>query len=220
MHTTLFYYKYCDIFRPSNHSQGHTYIHTHSLTHTHTHTHTHMFMICKLHFLVTLRPSADYSLLIREVFRSYTTTHHNRQDSSVRVISSSQIPLPDNTQYTKETDLHAPPVRFEPTISAGERPQTYALDRAATGNLYRQYRFSLRGVTLTPHPLLVPWSRKSRAIRLLPLWAVRSVQSLSACKTVHFTFTYTSTLPMNRTACTDPQCLYRVYFYIVLAYNK
>ena len=25
------------------------------------------------------------------------------------------------------------PVGFEPTISAGERPQTYALDRAATG---------------------------------------------------------------------------------------
>ena len=31
-----------------------------------------------------------------------------------------------------------PPVGFEPTISAGERPQTYALDRAAAGtaNLY------------------------------------------------------------------------------------
>ena len=28
-----------------------------------------------------------------------------------------------------------------------------------------------RGVTLTPHHLLVPWSRKSRAIPLLPLWA-------------------------------------------------
>ena len=26
-----------------------------------------------------------------------------------------------------------PPVGFEPTISAGERPQTYALDREATG---------------------------------------------------------------------------------------
>ena len=25
------------------------------------------------------------------------------------------------------------PVGFEPAISAGERPQTYALDRAATG---------------------------------------------------------------------------------------
>ena len=26
-----------------------------------------------------------------------------------------------------------PPVGFEPTITAGERPQTYALDRAAIG---------------------------------------------------------------------------------------
>ena len=26
-----------------------------------------------------------------------------------------------------------PRVEFEPTISAGERPQTYALERAATG---------------------------------------------------------------------------------------
>jgi hypothetical protein len=45
-----------------------------------------------------------------------------------------------------------------------------------------------RGVTLTPHPLLVPWSWKIRAIRLLPLWAVRPVQSFSACTRVHFTF--------------------------------
>ena len=46
-----------------------------------------------------------------------------------------------------------------------------------------------RGVTLTPHPLLVPMSWKSRAIPLLPLWAVRPVQSLSACTKVTFTFT-------------------------------
>jgi len=38
-----------------------------------------------------------------------------------------------------------------------------------------------RGVTLNPHPFLVPWSRKSRAIPPLPLWTVRPVQSLSAC---------------------------------------
>jgi hypothetical protein len=36
-------------------------------------------------------------------------------------------------------------------------------------------------------PLLVPWSRKSRAVPLLPLWTVRPVQSLSACTRVHFT---------------------------------
>ena len=46
-----------------------------------------------------------------------------------------------------------------------------------------------RGVTLTPHPLLVPWSRKSRAKPLHPLWAVLPVQSPSACTRVHFTFT-------------------------------
>jgi hypothetical protein len=45
-----------------------------------------------------------------------------------------------------------------------------------------------RGVNLTPHPLLVPWSLKSRAIPLLPLWSVRPVQSLSACTRVHFFF--------------------------------
>jgi hypothetical protein len=44
-----------------------------------------------------------------------------------------------------------------------------------------------RGMTLTPHPLLVPWSRKDRVIPLLPLWAIRTVQSLSACTWVHFT---------------------------------
>ena len=48
-----------------------------------------------------------------------------------------------------------------------------------------------RGMTLTPHPLLVPWSRKGTAIPLLPLWAVRPVQSLSACTRVHFTFFFT-----------------------------
>ena len=29
-----------------------------------------------------------------------------------------------------------PPVGFEPALSAGERPQTYVLDRAATGTGY------------------------------------------------------------------------------------
>ena len=81
-----------------------------------------------------------------------------------------------------------------------------------------------RGVSLTPHPLLLPWSRKSRVISL-PQWSVRPVQSLSACTvelylyspygpyglyraSVPVQYSYTSTPPMGRTACTDPQCLY------------
>ena len=52
-----------------------------------------------------------------------------------------------------------------------------------------------RGVTLASHPLLVPWSRQSRAIPLLPLWVVRPVQSFSACTRVHtHTHTHTYTL--------------------------
>ena len=37
------------------------------------------------------------------------------------------------TQNTHNRQTSMPPVGFEPTISAGERPQTYDLDRAATG---------------------------------------------------------------------------------------
>ena len=41
-----------------------------------------------------------------------------------------QRPLPDNTQHSQQTSM--PPVGFELTISAGQRPQTYDLDRAAS----------------------------------------------------------------------------------------
>ena len=61
-----------------------------------------------------------------------------------------------------------------------------------------------RGVTLTPHPFLVPWSRMSRAIPLLPLWAVRPVQSLSACTRVYFTSLYfhvLKLLPQTEKCC-------------------
>ena len=70
-------------------------------------------------------------LLIFEVSRSHKATHHSWEDFSGRVISPSQRPLPDNTQHSQQTSM--PPVGFELTISAGERPQIYALDRAATG---------------------------------------------------------------------------------------
>jgi len=82
-----------------------------------------------------------------------------------------------------------------------------------------------RSVTLTLQVLLVPWSRKSRSIPLLPLWAVRPVESLSACRvqlylyspygpydlcraSVPVQYSYTSTPLMGRTAYTEPQCLY------------
>ena len=42
------------------------------------------------------------------------------------------------------------PVAFEPTISAGERPQTYALERAATGTGNSELIFVQNYIELNP----------------------------------------------------------------------
>jgi len=54
---------------------------------------------------VALRPSAGHGLLNLEVSRSNTATRYSRQESSGRVISASQRPLPDNTQHPQQTDM-------------------------------------------------------------------------------------------------------------------
>ena len=46
------------------------------------------------------------------------------------------------------------------------------------------------GRDANPSLLLVPWTRKRRATPLLPLWAVRPVQSLSACTRAHSIYFY------------------------------
>ena len=76
-------------------------------------------------------PPMGQGLFIHEVSRSQTTTHQRRQNSSGRVISSSQRHLPDNTQHSQQISMR-PPVGIETTILADERKRTYALDRAAT----------------------------------------------------------------------------------------
>jgi len=72
-----------------------------------------------------------------------------------------------------------------------------------TNLLYNGYRVfpggkERPGRDADPSPLLVPWSRNSRAIPIFPLWAVRPVQSLGACTRVHFTFVYCILLSSNR----------------------
>ena len=41
-------------------------------------------------------------------FHYHTPTHHTQQESSARVISWSQIPLPDNAQHSQDTNIHDP----------------------------------------------------------------------------------------------------------------
>ena len=59
-------------------------------------------------FFMAQKPPVGQGLLIHEVSMSHTTTRHIRYISSGRVIRASQRPLPDNTQQSQETDIHAP----------------------------------------------------------------------------------------------------------------
>jgi hypothetical protein len=81
-------------------------------------------------FFLAQQPQVGQGLLIYLVSRSHMM-HHSRYDSSGWVISLSQRPLRDNTQHLQQS--FTPLVGFEPTVSAGERPQIYAFERVATG---------------------------------------------------------------------------------------
>jgi len=96
-----------------------------------------------------------------------------------------------------------------------ERVELYLYSRYGPYGMYRA-SVPVQGcaiplpITLLPIRAVQPVQSLSLCtlpIPLLLLWAIQPVQSLSACTTVHFNFTYTSTPPMDRTACTEPQCL-------------
>ena len=76
------------------------------------------------------------------------------------------------------------PVQTDP----GAHPASYTMGTGSFPGVK-----SSQAVMLTLHPLLVPWSRKGRAIPLLPLWAVRPLQSHSACTRMQFTFIFSKT---------------------------
>jgi hypothetical protein len=62
---------------------------------------------------------------------SHTTTHHSRLDSSERVISSLQRPLPDNIQCSRQTDGHPWPwwdSNPQSQRSSGRRPMSYSAE--------------------------------------------------------------------------------------------
>jgi len=68
------------------------------------------------------------------VSRGFYITHNDAPQSVGLLWTSDQLVAETSTwkHKTLTTNIHAP-VRFEPIISAGERLQTYALDRGATG---------------------------------------------------------------------------------------
>jgi len=67
--------------------------------------------------------------------RGFYITHNDAPHSVGFLWTSDQLVAETSTwQHTPlTTETSTPPVGFEPKISAGERPQTYDLDCAATG---------------------------------------------------------------------------------------
>jgi hypothetical protein len=59
-------------------------------------------------FPVALWPNAGHDILLHEVSRPHTTTHHTRNGFFGRVIKPSQRPLPDNTQNLQQTNIYVP----------------------------------------------------------------------------------------------------------------
>jgi hypothetical protein len=93
---------------------------------------THILKCPEVSLFLARQPPMGQGLLVHEICRSQ---HNNVQQSLGLLRTSDQLvaetSLPDNTQHLQQTNIHAPD--GEPTISAGERPQTYALDRSAAG---------------------------------------------------------------------------------------
>ena len=96
------------------------------------------------------QPPVHQGLLIYVISRSHTTTHYIRQDSSGRVISPSQIPLPDNTQHSQQIVINVP----------GEF-LTHDLSRRAAADLL-----------LRPHGHRNRQMKPQHPVVLFPEWAV------------------------------------------------
>jgi hypothetical protein len=90
----------------------------------------HRDMSNSIYFLLGLQPNAGYGLLIHEVSRSHTTTQVSR--NPLDEWSGRRRDLYLTTHDNQQIQTSVPPMGFETTNAAGERPQTYILDRAAT----------------------------------------------------------------------------------------
>ena len=120
------------------------------------------------------------------------------------------------------------PVQSVPSFPQGkERPGREANPSPPSSSVVKKEQSYSSTPAMGRTACTEPQCLYSRAIPLLPLWTVRTVQSLSACTVqlylhshygpyglytasvpVQYSYSYTCTPPMGRTACTAPQCLY------------
>jgi hypothetical protein len=113
--------------------------------------------------------------------RDHTQIHTTQWDSYGQVIGPTKRPLPDNTQHSQDTDIYVP-AGFKPAIPASERPQTHALDRAATGiDLNNPHSYSSTG----DGTVLATNSVFSRSTEFSVMWLSASFHHLTRQVTRH-----------------------------------
>ena len=93
-----------------------------------------LFDVCLLFiFAVALRPNAGHgSSFLRFLDHSQRRTTVGRTPLDERSARRTDLYLTTHNTHNRQTSM--PAVGLETTISADERPQIYALDRAATGS--------------------------------------------------------------------------------------
>jgi len=96
------------------------------------------------------QPAMGQGLLFHEASRSHTKTHHSRYDSSGRVISSSQRPLPDDTQYSQTTNIRWDP-NPQSQQATGHRPRLRPRGHWYTNRSTRKKTCPI-AIPLLPHP--------------------------------------------------------------------
>ena len=107
-------------------------------------------------------------------------------DHTQRDITARRRDLYLTTHNTRNRQTSMPPAGFEPTISASERPQTYALDHAAIGT----------GPKYINYTVIAPLSTRSRLI-ITPIYFLHC----NSTAVVKYIAKESFTIPF------DPQCI-------------
>ena len=87
----------------------------------------------KVCLFLARQPPVGQGLLIYEVYRSHSIRHSTVGRIPMDEWSARRRDLYLITHNTHNRQTYMLPVEFETTVAASERPQTYDLDRAATG---------------------------------------------------------------------------------------
>jgi hypothetical protein len=138
-------------------------------------------------------PVAGFSLLVFSRFLDHTQRRATVGRTPLGEWSIRRRDLYLTTHNTLNRQTSMSPVGFEPRISAGERPKTYALDGAATGTVisYEVWPTCLDMIQVTS--MLQSFGRMCVCYTEKSFQIVASYRLLGKCREQPLQYTYTAT---------------------------